>query len=81
MSKRTEEKAKHFASFLSSVASASANVGILAPTIAYMFNISDFKSRVTAIDLFFAYVIVLAFAAIILSFARLLLNEIPHDPQ
>jgi hypothetical protein len=59
MSKKSDEKAKHFASFLSSIAAACANVGILAPTIAYLFNISDLRTKASLLDLAMVYIIVI----------------------
>jgi hypothetical protein len=58
MSKISDEKKKHMAAFLSSLATAAVNVGIFAPSIAYLFNIGELQTKVKVFDLILADVII-----------------------
>jgi NADH:ubiquinone oxidoreductase subunit 3 (subunit A) len=79
MNETAKEKAKHAASFLSSVTNTLLNVGVFAPNFAYLFNLANFRNHVGLLTLTFTTLMVSLLCAGLFYFARNILNELSHD--
>jgi hypothetical protein len=79
MSKRREEKAKLAASFINSSAITLLNLGGLAPLFAFVFNVADFRVKISFLNLTLVFFFVTLIVYWLFKQASKQLDKLPDD--